>query len=311
MKQYLISVVVCTYNRADLLKTCLESLVAQTADKSHYEVIVVNNNSTDATIEAAAKFVKSQPNFRMVTETKQGLSHARNRGWQESTGEYVAYIDDDAYANEDWIKRAINIISEYKFAVFGGIYLPWYKFGKPHWYLDEYASNKDRYSIKFGILSENEFLCGSNMFFARIILETYGGFPTDLGMIAEDIGYGEETYLQTIIKQNNVEIGFDEEFIVYHLVPVYKQNLLWLLKKSFMLGKQSLKSHNKKLETKNILLSLFKIFYLPIKHTVMLLNRKIKLLYWQNKIIYIFTPTIHLAGQLSNTININRFKAST
>ena len=90
-----ISVVVCTFNRAQLAATAIESLCEQTADKSQYEVIVVDNNSQDNTREVTEDFCSRYPNLRYCLEEEQGLSHARNRGWRESRGVYVAYVDDD------------------------------------------------------------------------------------------------------------------------------------------------------------------------------------------------------------------------
>ena len=70
----MISVIVCTYNRSYILADCLESLQKQTVDKSLYEVLVVNNNSTDKTQEIAENYVINHANFRVVFESQQGLS---------------------------------------------------------------------------------------------------------------------------------------------------------------------------------------------------------------------------------------------
>ena len=104
-----LTVVVCTYNRSDLLAGCLESLCQQTIKKDKFEIILVDNNSTDNTSEIAKGFL-DQSNFRYLLETSPGLSHARNRGLNEAKGEYVGYIDDDARAKYDWLETAINII---------------------------------------------------------------------------------------------------------------------------------------------------------------------------------------------------------
>ena len=100
-----ISVIVCTYNRAYLLKNCLRSLVDQLVETSTFEVIIVNNNATDDTEEVAKSFTEKYPNFRYIIEPNQGLSNARNRGYKEAKGEYVAYIDDDARAYTDWVEN--------------------------------------------------------------------------------------------------------------------------------------------------------------------------------------------------------------
>ncbi len=79
-----ISVVVCTFNRANMLATILQSLCEQSIETSEYEVVVVDNNSTDDTREVVDEFHRCFSNIRYCSESKQGLSHARNRGWREA-----------------------------------------------------------------------------------------------------------------------------------------------------------------------------------------------------------------------------------
>ena len=81
------TVVVCTYNRAHLLRSCLESLLAQTLDQGQFEVLVVDNNSTDATSQIVNEYTAKYSHFVAVAERQQGLSYARNRGWKEADGE--------------------------------------------------------------------------------------------------------------------------------------------------------------------------------------------------------------------------------
>lgn len=107
-----ISVVICTYNRAGLLKAALRSVCKQTLDTAKYEVIVVNNNSQDNTRSVVEEFSKRFSNLQYYMEPRQGLSHARNRGWQGTQGKYVAYFDDDCKIPERWIAVAIEITAK-------------------------------------------------------------------------------------------------------------------------------------------------------------------------------------------------------
>ena len=91
----IISVIICTYNRAELLSTALQTLCEQTTNKSRYEIIVVDNHSQDNTHAVFEDVRHRYPNLRYCMEKRQCLSHARNRGWRESQGIYVAYIDDE------------------------------------------------------------------------------------------------------------------------------------------------------------------------------------------------------------------------
>ena len=95
----LISTIICTYNRADVLKICLEKITLQEADPAIFEVIIIDNNSNDHTADIVKTFISNytgQISFHYFLEKKQGLSAARNRGLKESTGMYINYIDDDA-----------------------------------------------------------------------------------------------------------------------------------------------------------------------------------------------------------------------
>ena len=87
-----LSLIVATYNRSASLINALESVAQQNAPASEWECIVINNNSSDDTPERFAEFAAAHPdlNMRMVTELRQGLSFARNRGIRESEAEYIA-----------------------------------------------------------------------------------------------------------------------------------------------------------------------------------------------------------------------------
>lgn len=85
-----VSIVICTFNRADLLRECLQSLTNQNEDISRIPVIVVDNNSTDATAKTVREFERKLPGLKYVFEPEQGLSHARNRGFKEAETKWVA-----------------------------------------------------------------------------------------------------------------------------------------------------------------------------------------------------------------------------
>jgi glycosyltransferase involved in cell wall biosynthesis len=108
-----VSVVVCTYNGARTLRGCLQSLEA--VHYPDYEVIVVNDGSTDASAAIAREF-----KCRVITTENQGLSQARNTGWQAASGEIVAYLDDDAYADRHWLQYLAATFRAGNHAAVGG-----------------------------------------------------------------------------------------------------------------------------------------------------------------------------------------------
>ena len=129
-----LSLIIATYNRAAELVAALESVVRQTAPADAWECVVVNNNSQDDTAARFAAFAARFPelNLRLVTETRQGLSYARNRGIAETAGEYIAVIDDDERINPGFIAAYIDFFDRHPEAVSaGGRIIPEYPGGRP------------------------------------------------------------------------------------------------------------------------------------------------------------------------------------
>ena len=234
-QQIKLSIIICTYNRAEFLESAVDALLCQTVGLNSCEVIIVNNNSTDETQIIAEKVASTQPHFRVVFEKKQGLSHARNRGYKEATSEWVAYLDDDAKASENYVERMLYVIDHYDFDCFGGVYLPWYKYGKPKWYKAHYASNGFKLE-KTGVL-EDDYVSGGVIVFKKSVLERFNGFPVNLGMKGKKIAYGEENFLQVRMRQAGYRIGFDPNLRIKHVVSLNKLKVSWFLRSSFAKGR--------------------------------------------------------------------------
>ena len=230
-------VIICTYNRARELQSCLESLTRQSICTDQFSVLVVDNNSSDKTAQIAQNFGSHLPHLRYVFESKQGLSYARNRGLQEADSNWVAFLDDDAMARSDWVERIFNMIGNHPFDAFGGIYLPWYRDGKASWYLDSYAT--DRTWMPYDEISELKERCfsGGNAVFRREAALAAGGFPTELGMQGDQLGYGEENTLQYALRRMGYRTGIDPEMNIDHLVPLHKQTLTFFLQRRCTEGK--------------------------------------------------------------------------
>lgn len=229
----LVSVIVCTYNRALLLKNCLRSLDKQSISKKHFEVIVVDNNSTDDTQKVVKDSKKNYSNTRVVIENKQGLSYARNRGWKEAKGKYVAYIDDDAIAQTDWVEQIINFHKTHpSVQVFGGPYDRFFYNSPPSWLPENYGTLNLGKRIR-QLNTRNEWISGSNMIVSKSILEKYGGYATNLGMKGDKILYGEETELLVRLKKNGESVYYVPSISVKHLVADYKLHFWWLVANSY------------------------------------------------------------------------------
>ncbi len=98
-----ISAVVCTRNRVQSLRHALRSLAQQSLASDHFEIIAVDNHSTDGTAAWVREIATSVPNIRYMFEPSLGLNHARNAGWRAANSEFVAFVDDDAVADRHWL----------------------------------------------------------------------------------------------------------------------------------------------------------------------------------------------------------------
>jgi glycosyltransferase involved in cell wall biosynthesis len=229
---------VCTYNRAGIVRTALESLCRQDYDASRYEIIVVDNNSTDDTRSTVEGFL-DRDNVRYCFEGKPGPSHARNAGWRLARGQYVGFMDDDARAPENWLTVADAVIKDRFPDIFGGPYFPYYTSERPAWFKEEYESFHPWSETRR--LSAAEHLCGTNIFFRRNLLEESGGFDAALGPHGDVMGYGEETALMITIRNNRPDalVLYDPALSVFHLVRPPKMKMASKMMDVFVLGRYS------------------------------------------------------------------------
>ncbi|MFD2036373.1 glycosyltransferase family 2 protein [Belliella marina] len=233
----ILSIIICTYNRCDLLRLALDSLHKQT--KLGYELIVIDNNSSDETRDLVLNYKIENVDINYFLETSIGLSHARNRGIVEAKGEYLAYIDDDCILPENWVALAHNIIESSKPKMFGGPVFPFYQNSKPKWYKDKYLT------FEFGKISrcldDKETLIGCNFFVKKSVFMEIDNFKPALGMNGEQILYSEETEFQlrfcSISNEN--KLFYDPNLFVYHYARPDKLSLFWNIKAFVGKGKSN------------------------------------------------------------------------
>ena len=235
-----LSIIICTYNRANWLGAALASLAEQTLARDRYEVLLVDNNSTDATVDVVAAYKEKIANLNYLKEVRQGLSHARNLGWQSARGEFVAFMDDDARAAPDWCERivaAFRNVTPRPVSV-GGKILPLFESPLPSWFSPEIEVRS--WGETAGFLEESRRrygFSGSNMSFPREVLARYGGFSANLGMQGRKIRLGEDSYLFSRIQERQPYFWYDPQLVVYHLVPQRNLTLRYRLNRAFAAGR--------------------------------------------------------------------------
>lgn len=107
-----LSIIVPVYNVADYLPKCLESLLAQDLPQNEYEIIVVNDGSTDNSRDIAQQYADKYANITLINQSNKGLSGARNTGIANAKGEYVQFVDSDDYLEENVLSGLIQQVEE-------------------------------------------------------------------------------------------------------------------------------------------------------------------------------------------------------
>ena len=105
-----ISIIVPVYNTSKFLKKCLTSLINQTI--KNIEIIVVDDGSTDESLEIAKSFAKLDNRVKVYSKTNGGLSSARNCGLRKATGKYIGFVDSDDYVDENMFETLRDMIKE-------------------------------------------------------------------------------------------------------------------------------------------------------------------------------------------------------
>jgi len=134
----LISIVISTYNRCKILEEMLESLLQlDNSDNYIWEVIVVDNNSSDQTKDVVEHYIKKfNGKLKYTFEPQQGLNYARNRGLKEAQGDIITFTDDDVEVHHDWLENIWVCFSQQDCDAVGGRVLPVYPQETPQWVRD-------------------------------------------------------------------------------------------------------------------------------------------------------------------------------
>ncbi len=233
----MLSVVVPTFNRADVLGETLESLLAQEGDVS-YEVVVVDNNSSDDTESIVRAFeTRSGGRIQYVFEGEQGSSAARNAGTRAAKGKVVAFVDDDVIAGPGWLQAMAETFETCpKVWCVGGkvvLRLPdvlpgWFdpSSGIAATYLSrlDYGDATIRITFPRGLIT-------ANLAVRRDVLARLGGFKTSLGRFGDGLLCGEDTEFCHRIQRAGGGVYYCGRAAVIHLVPE------WRLTKRFLRGR--------------------------------------------------------------------------
>jgi len=227
-----ISVVMCCYNSAQRLYETLKHLALQkTNDLFPWEIIIVDNASTDNTAAAAKQtwegFTKENIPFKVIKEEKQGLSFARQRGVDEAGYEYVIFCDDDNWLAENYLLTAYRIIDEdISIGAAGGTSTAVSDTVTPGWfarYEEAYAVGKQAAST--GYINDKGYVNGAGMVTRRSVFKNTVNkklpvILTDRKGNTLSTG-GDVEYCQRLLLQG-YNLYYTEELVFQHFVPAFR-----------------------------------------------------------------------------------------
>jgi len=231
-----VSVIVSAYSREryNELLECIGSLKEQSLPPD--EIILVLDPDEELTNFYASRVPRD---VTIVVSKQRGLSNARNTGVRMASGDIVAFIDDDAVADRDWLRNLAKNYDDPQALGAGGLTKPVWKDGRPSWFPEEldwvvgcsYKGLPEKKSLIRNPI-------GCNMSFRRDVFERVGYFASDIGRLAKKLLAGEEAEFSIRIAKAilNSKIVYDPSAVVYHNVNKERARLSYLLKRSFFEG---------------------------------------------------------------------------
>ncbi len=202
----IVTVAICTWNRAALLDRTLAHMRGLAPPGAEWELLVVNNNSTDDTDAVIAKHSSALP-LRGLRETKQGLSNARNCAIDSARGELLVWTDDDVLVDANWLAAHVAAACAHPGAAyFGGPVDPWFAVEPPRWVHRHLERLGGPFAIRqFGSevrpFAPGEAPFGANMAFRTAVLRDFR-FDPQLGRIGAEMLSGEETALIDRVRES-------------------------------------------------------------------------------------------------------------
>jgi glycosyltransferase involved in cell wall biosynthesis len=244
-----VTVILCTCNRSQSLALTLESIAAsQFPERVKWEVLVVDNNSTDRTREVAEGFCRQYPGrFRYVFEPRPGKSYALNSGVREARGDVLAFADDDAIVQPNWLHNLTSPLLAGEWSGSGGRIILQWPTSLPNWLavdglytrfpfpgFDQGPEPKDLNGPPFG----------ANMAFRHSMFEKYGLFRTDLGPSpnSEIPRPGEDTEFGRRLIAGGERLRYEPSAVVYHPVAEDRISREYFLRWWFDSGRANIRA---------------------------------------------------------------------
>ena len=234
-----VTVAICTHNRAKDTSEAIESVVLQSYAKEDIEIIVIDNRSTDNTMDMVNDLRRRHGSrIRYIYENKLGLSVARNRAIHEARGEYILFLDDDAIASKDWVHEIVDVFeSDPTIGCVGGRIAPIWEAAEPYWIPEEHRSVFTilDYSSKVQEMPAPSIPYGANVAFRTSIFKHMKPFREDLGRVGNKLLSSEESELIARLREN-YKVYYTPYGQVQHKIAKERTTKKWFLKRIFWQG---------------------------------------------------------------------------
>ncbi len=234
MTPYPVSVIVCTYNRSGLLPRVMKQLSAQDYPQDSFEVIIVDNASTDDTpqvFQRVARDLSLPP--RYIREDRPGVTFARNRGAAEARFPYLAYLDDDCTVGKDWLSQITSGfgVDEQVSVVGGRVALAFDDQKIPSWLgpvSKRWLAEFNFPGTKARLLNDASYICEGNMAIRRYAWKSVGGFLGIDQFNSPQMAAQEIVYLLEKIKGQGGKVAFVPKALANHhtSLPTQQQILV-------------------------------------------------------------------------------------
>ncbi|NJD78756.1 MAG: glycosyltransferase [Candidatus Methanoperedens sp.] len=290
IKKSFVTVVIPTYNRKDSLIDCINSLIDQTYPKEAYEIIVVDDGSTDGTAELFKRNFTGviYPRLRYIYQINRGSYAARNNGIKNALGDIICFTDDDCVVDKNWVKNIVSGFSGDKIAGVGGEIQSF----KPETLAQKYCQ---RYNpIDVGELKKI-FFPTANVAYLKSVLQEIDGFD-DYFRESGDVDIG----LRVRLKEYS--LNYISSAIVYHK---HRRSIYNLVKSSYIYAIGYAELHKKYPKNFNFFTRFINILYLLIRKTIFIPIKISKdMIFYDDKILAFTSPLIDCARYISSLLGL-------
>lgn len=238
----LASVLICTRNRSEYLGNSIRKAAVQELSYGNFEIIVVDNGSTDHTPEVVQECQATirKTSFHYVVETDVGLSVARNRAMREANGRIFCFLDDDAVPEPEWLEWLIRgYVDDPRVMSVGGEVVPVYETALPAWFPEslEFIFRPQIHDAVLHQVAYPYYPYGANFSIRAEAVRHIGEFNASLGYKGADLIPCEETDFLLRLERAGFKVLMEPRAVVKHIIPANRLTHNYLRRRQYSYGR--------------------------------------------------------------------------